>query len=152
MANDCTKYHFLRYTCETIFNYIDCFQKRSSSKLMSWKTLFSKEFREKKILKKIKWNNGDILNIMYFHQITILWCTAYIWIVWKIFIHVFGKQSHLHEKDKILIGLVHNQPCAQMINLNKTTVLVRFAVAHQNDFFKFQIDIWQFIYTIYKCT
>lgn len=32
---------------------------------------------------------------------------------------VFGKQSHLHEKDKILIGLVHNQPCAQMINLNK---------------------------------
>lgn len=49
MANDCTKYHFLRYTCETIFNYIDCFQKRSSSKLMSWKTLFLKEFREKKL-------------------------------------------------------------------------------------------------------
>lgn len=57
---------------------------------------------------------------MYFHQITILWCTAYIWIVLKIFTHVFGKQSHLYEKDKILIiGLVHNQPFAQMINLNK---------------------------------
>lgn len=50
MANYCTKYHFLRYTCETILNYIDCFKKKKLIQINVMKnSVFKKKYREKNL-------------------------------------------------------------------------------------------------------